>query len=144
MSAADSVLTLTWDDIHRDSRLLASMVRAKAPFKGILAVARGGLVPAALLAHELACPMVDTVCVSSYCDRLQGEMRMLKAPPDHAGKDWLVIDDLVDSGTTFQAIRALMPEAHFATLYAKPHGASTVDSFVTAVDQDTWIVFPWE
>lgn len=144
MPAADRVLTLTWDHIHRDSRQLASMVRSRAPFKGILAVARGGLVPAALLAHELACPMVDTVCVSSYCDRLQGEMRMLKAPPDHKGQGWLVVDDLVDSGATFESIRALMPEAHFVTLYAKPHGAPRVDSFVTVVDQDVWIVFPWE
>ena len=37
-----------------------------------------------------------------------------------------------------------MPKAHFATVYAKPAGRPEVDSFVTEVSQDTWILFPWD
>jgi xanthine phosphoribosyltransferase len=38
----------------------------------------------------------------------------------------------------------MLPGAHFATIYAKPAGKPLVDSFVTEVSQDTWILFPWD
>jgi xanthine phosphoribosyltransferase len=60
------------------------------------------------------------------------------------GKGWLIVDDLVDTGVTARTVRALLPEAHFATVYAKPAGRPTVDSYITEVSQDTWILFPWD
>jgi xanthine phosphoribosyltransferase len=41
-------------------------------------------------------------------------------------------------------MRAILPGAHFATIYAKPAGKPLVDAFVTEVSQDTWILFPWD
>ena len=38
----------------------------------------------------------------------------------------------------------MLPRAHFATVYAKPAGRPMVDTFVTEVSQDTWILFPWD
>jgi hypothetical protein len=38
----------------------------------------------------------------------------------------------------------MLPQAHFATVYAKPKGRPLVDTFVTEVSQDTWIYFPWD
>ena len=60
------------------------------------------------------------------------------------GSGVLVVDDLVDSGETVRAVRAIMPNAHVAAIYAKPAGRPLVDSFVSAVPQDTWIDFPWD
>jgi xanthine phosphoribosyltransferase len=56
----------------------------------------------------------------------------------------LVIDDLVDTGKTLELVKAHMPKAHIATVYAKPMGRAMVDTFVTEVSQDTWIFFPWD
>jgi len=56
----------------------------------------------------------------------------------------LLLDDLVDTGTTARVVRALLPKAHFATVYAKPAGKPMVDTFITEVSQDTWILFPWD
>ncbi len=39
-----------------------------------------------------------------------------------AGAGLLVIDDLVDTGATVKVVRALLPNAHIATVYAKPLG----------------------
>jgi xanthine phosphoribosyltransferase len=50
----------------------------------------------------------------------------------------------VDTGTTARVVRALLPKAHFATVYAKPAGKPMVDTFITEVSQDTWILFPWD
>ena len=63
--------------------------------------------------------------------------------PDQ-GEGWLIIDDLVDTGITAKAVRQLLPKAHFATIYAKPSGRPMVDSYITEVSQDTWILFPWD
>ena len=38
----------------------------------------------------------------------------------------------------------MLPNAHFATVYAKPLGRPLVDTFITEVSQDTWIYFPWD
>jgi xanthine phosphoribosyltransferase len=113
-------------------------------FKGIVAVTRGGLVPAAIVARELDIHLVDTVCVSSYDwqDR-KGEIEVLKSMPN-SDEGWLIIDDLVDTGRTAKVVRELLPSAHFATVYAKPAGRPLVDTFITEVSQDTWILFPWD
>ena len=60
------------------------------------------------------------------------------------GTGVLVIDDLVDSGKTLEVVRRMLPQAHFATVYAKPKGEPMVDTFITGVSQDTWIFFPWD
>jgi xanthine phosphoribosyltransferase len=56
----------------------------------------------------------------------------------------LIVDDLVDTGKTAKVVREILPEAHFATVYAKPMGRPMVDTFITEVSQDTWIYFPWD
>jgi xanthine phosphoribosyltransferase len=63
---------------------------------------------------------------------------------DRPEANWLLIDDLVDTGGTANIARGMLPNAHFATVYAKPEGRPLVDTFVTEVSQDTWILFPWD
>ncbi len=99
--------------------------------------------PAAIVARELDIRLIDAISIASYDDRTQGEAQVLKALSGN-GEGWLVIDDLVDTGRTAEIVRAMLPGAHFATVYAKPAGRGQVDTFVTEVSQDTWIVFPWD
>src|SRR3546814_4200219 len=88
------------DHRHRDSRALAWRRVALGPFKGIVAITRGGLVPAAVIARELDVRLIDTICIVSYRDdNSQGEMEVLK-PVAHDSEGWLLIDDLVDTGKT--------------------------------------------
>ncbi|MBV8096753.1 MAG: xanthine phosphoribosyltransferase [Acetobacteraceae bacterium] len=137
--------TVTWDQLHRDARALAWRLIEKGPFAGIVAVARGGLIPAAIVARELECRLVESVSVVTYEEELRGSPVVSK-PPTAAGDgtDFLIIDDLVDTGLTAGAVRALLPKAHFAVVYAKPAGRPSIDTFVTEVSQDTWILFPWD
>jgi xanthine phosphoribosyltransferase len=134
---------VTWDELHRHARALAWRLLDLGPWQGIIAITRGGLVPAAIVARELDIRLVDTVCIATYDDRTQGEVTILKkVAGDGAG--WLIIDDLVDTGVTAKAVREMLPKAHFATVYAKPAGRPLVDTFITEVSQDTWILFPWD
>ncbi len=137
--------TVTWDQLHRDARALAWRLMGQGPFKGIVAISRGGLIPAAIVARELDLRLVESVCVVTYEDETRVEPVVIKpAAAAEDGAGFLIVDDLVDSGTTARVVRALLPEAHFACVYAKPAGRPTVDSFVTEVSQDTWILFPWD
>tara|TARA_B100001057_G_scaffold480403_1_gene553221 strand:+ start:129 stop:803 length:675 start_codon:yes stop_codon:yes gene_type:complete len=136
---------VSWEELHRTSKALAWRLLELGPFKGLIAVTRGGLVPAAIVARELEIRLIDTACIASYNGSERGALDILKQS-DIAGdgKGWLIVDDLVDTGETAKALRAMMPNAHFATVYAKPAGRPLVDTFVTEVSQDTWIFFPWD
>ncbi len=135
---------ISWEQLHRDSKALAWRLLDGDFFKGIIAVTRGGLVPAAIIARELEIHLVDTVCVASYDWQDQaGEIEILK-PIESDGRGWLIIDDLVDTGRTARSVRNMLPKAHFATVYAKPEGRPLVDTYITEVSQDTWILFPWD
>jgi xanthine phosphoribosyltransferase len=135
---------ISWDQLHRDSKALAWRLLNTAKFKGMIAITRGGMVPAAIIARELDIRLVDTICLSSYDwkDR-KSEVNTLKTF-EGDGEGWLLIDDLVDTGRTAQVVREIVPKAHFATVYAKPAGRPLVDTFITEVSQDTWILFPWD
>jgi xanthine phosphoribosyltransferase len=132
-----------WDELHRNARALAWRLLDRGPWEGIIAVTRGGLVPAAIVARELDIRLVDTVCIASYDDRTQGHPIVLK-PVEGDGAGWLIVDDLVDTGSTARVVRDMLPKAHFATIYAKPAGRPLVDTYITEVSQDTWILFPWD
>ncbi|EET49133.1 xanthine phosphoribosyltransferase [Thalassobium sp. R2A62] len=147
---------ISWDQIHRDSRALAWRLDGNGPDNGawraVVAITRGGMAPAMIVARELDVRTVDTISVVSYhsgggaADQRR-EAKVLKSPDPEImgdGTGVLVIDDLVDSGKTLELVRELYPNAHFATVYAKPEGEPQVDDFITGVSQDTWIFFPWD
>ncbi|MFP4167683.1 MAG: xanthine phosphoribosyltransferase [Desulfonatronovibrionaceae bacterium] len=134
---------VSWEQLHRDAKALAWRLVSMEPFEGIVAVTRGGLVPAAVVARELEIRFVDTICVSSYDWQNQGRLRVLKEV-QNPDRRLLVVDDLVDTGSTARMVRDMLPRAHFATVYAKPAGKPLVDTFITEVSQDTWILFPWD
>ncbi|MDA4846727.1 xanthine phosphoribosyltransferase [Hoeflea poritis] len=150
MSLPEKAFPVSWDQFHRDARALAWRISgSEKQWRGIVCITRGGLVPAAIVARELNIRMIETVCVASYHDySSQGEMTVLKQInaelSSDDGENVLIVDDLTDTGKTAEIVRAMLPKAHFATVYAKPKGRPMVDTFVTEVSQDTWIYFPWD
>ncbi len=151
-SSSQKAFPVSWDQFHRDARALAWRLSGEGPFDAIVCITRGGLVPAAIVARELGTRLIETVCVASYLDyRNQSGLTVLKgvspavaALGDGQGKGVLVVDDLTDTGKTAKIVRDMLPNAHFATVYAKPAGRPMVHTFVTEVSQDTWIYFPWD
>ncbi len=142
---------VSWDQLHRDARALAWRLDGQGPDNGawraVVAITRGGMAPAMIVARELDIRMVDTISVKSYNHQSQSEPQVIKSPDMSVigdGEGVLVVDDLVDTGKTLEVVRKHMPKAHVATVYAKPMGRPQVDSFITEVSQDTWIFFPWD
>lgn len=140
-------VSISWNKLHDDCRTLARrLLDVKRDWSRIVAIARGGLIPAGIIARELDIRLVDTVCISSYTLRTQGEGIDVLKRPDLADMDdtWLIIDDLVDTGRTANVARDMFPGIYFAAVYAKPEGRPLVDMFIHEVSQETWILFPWD
>ncbi len=142
---------VSWDQLHRDARALAWRLDGHGPSEGgwraVVAITRGGMAPAMIVARELGIRAVDTISVKSYDHQSQSEPLIIKAPDAGLvgdGDGILVVDDLVDTGKTLEVVRRQMPRAHVATVYAKPMGKPQVHSYITEVSQDTWIFFPWD
>lgn len=147
MGTADryqKLFPVTWDQLHRDAKALAWRLLEHGPFTSIVGITRGGLVPAAIIARELNIRLVDTVCIATYAHRDQNVNEQVLKGITGSGEGMLIVDDLVDTGNTAKIVRAMLPKAHFATVYAKPAGRPLVDSYITEVSQDTWILFPWD
>lgn len=150
MSLPEKAFPVSWDQFHRDCRALAWKISGlRKEWHAIVAITRGGLVPAAIICRELNIRLIETVCIASYHDySKQGELVVKKGISEiltkNGGAGVLIIDDLADTGKTAAIVRKIIPKAHFATLYAKPQGKPQIDSYITEVSQDTWIYFPWD
>ena len=145
----DDILShfVTWQEVHRDAKLLVRKLIEMEPWEGIVALTRGGLVPASIIAREMEIRVVDTLCISTYEEQEKGIVNVLKTPERATkvgGEGWLLVDDLVDTGTTARKAREILPKAHFATVYAKPEGLKEVDTYVSSVEQNVWVFFPWD
>ena len=137
---------VNWQEFYLNAQALAWRLNENKTWQGIIAITRGGLVPSAIVARELGVRKIDTISIVSYdeSDKQIDPIVIKSCHIENQGEGWLVVDDLVDTGATAKIVRDILPKAHIAAIYAKPLGKETVDSFMTEVSQDTWIVFPWE
>jgi len=138
---------IAWDELQKDARSLCQQLLPLGPWQGLIAITRGGLIPAGIVARELGIHHIQTLCLSSY-DGLQMHsdgLTIIHAPKiAEGGQGFLLVDDLVDTGKTAEVARKLFPKAYFATLYTKPQGQHLVDLSVRHFEQDTWVRFPWD
>lgn len=139
-------LPVSWNEIHVLSKTLCkNLIQSGKPWDRLIAVTRGGMVPACLVARELGIRLIDTVSVKSYDHQNQSAAEVLKLPENvGTGQNCLIIDDLSDTGNTFKALRLLLPDASYACLHVKPMGKPQTDFYASEVTQDTWIYLPWE
>ena len=145
-------LQITWHSVrqavgHIANRLAAHNYKPQR----ILAVARGGMIPAVMLSHILDVREVGSVQVEAYDGRIKGAATKVITgfgQVEHYNKpDTLIVDDLWDTGETHEHLRRLFHQATFATLFYKDRGDEShrIVSFPgLAVPRDEWLQFPWE
>ncbi|CAN5647617.1 phosphoribosyltransferase family protein [soil metagenome] len=143
---------VTWEDLDRLVASLADRLAAGPAPDVVLAISRGGLVPAGMLGYRLGWRDMLLASVVVYDDEgRMGEACFLQFPSDELlrGKHVLVIDEVWDSGTTIAAVAGRVQAAGgrptTAVLHYKP-GRSRVDlvpdHFV--VETDAWVVYPFK
>ncbi|MFD8414042.1 phosphoribosyltransferase [Streptomyces sp. NPDC059650] len=154
-------LFLTWDDLTTATATLARLVAAAGMPQVVVGVVRGGMIPAAWLAHRLAIRDVRTVEVTrTTTDGVNADKNMIPTVrhPASLGEltdlDVLLVDDIAGSGVTLaytaRMIHDLGPARVRTAVLAvnranwaqscDPHRAIDYIASLT----DTWVVFPWE
>jgi len=139
-------LFLTWEGYTKDCYALANKIsKNNHLFTGIVAIARGGLVTAGIIAPLLGIREVHSLCLESYSEEgkrgeiIQHNHISLAQPPGR----YLVIDDLVDSGYTINHTNNL-GLVDSAVLYRKSSTEFEPTFFARELPAEKWIVFPWE
>lgn len=142
----DNKKFVSWDEFHRDAIQLADKIKEKYPelaFKGIVAVSRGGYIPATIIAHQLNIKNIRSISLSSYNKKNMQDKTIIN-DIFNTEETWLIIDELTDTGKTYDIIRKHHPNSIFGVVYAKPKGIPHINHYAVECPQDCWIAFPWE
>ena len=51
---------ISWTELQRDAKFLAQSLLSRGPWKGMIAITKGGLIPAAMIARELDIKLIET------------------------------------------------------------------------------------
>lgn len=112
-----TIIRMSWADVSAEVAKLAARNRGKA-FSDVYGIPAGGVPVATLVAPILGLPLAE-----------------IPMP----GRT-LIVDDLVDSGTTLRRYQTL--GHHTDALWRKP--TSPLDLAPAATVADGWLAFPWE
>lgn len=122
--------------------------RVSKDYDFIVGVGRGGLIPATMLAYKLK-KKVIAFGIKTYDDMVQSASHTIYQPitvPTKKSKA-LVVDDICDSGKTFNIIRELYSKEinlEFASLFVRDSKSHLVDHYGLSVTEGVWLDFPWE
>jgi hypoxanthine phosphoribosyltransferase len=151
MDVATDKDIVTWDALAAMVGDLAEQVHGD--YDVMLAITRGGLVPAGMLAYRLGIRNILVAAVEYYDDagKPGPKPTFLQFPADPLlrGQRVLIVDEVWDSGTTIHAVtqrvRQAGGEPTTAVLHYKP-GRSQVDGTPDhhVVTTDRWVVYPFK
>ena len=141
----------TWNQIY-DMLLSQAQKIQRQNYKPdvIVAIARGGLIPARILTDLLETPELATIQIEFYTGinqtRQQPTLKQTLAA-QITDKKALLVDDIADSGESLKLAKTHLQqqgalEIKTATLYQKPQSTTTPDFYEKQTA--SWVVFPWE
>jgi xanthine phosphoribosyltransferase len=146
---------ITWEEVSNHSIELAKAIikdyklntENALPIKGIVCIARGGLVPCAIISNILDIRTIETFALKSYSSEKQQSLQELAKPTEALkvlGEGWIVIDELVDTGASVNYVKEKLPKAKIYSLYTKISDNNALHKYIKSFKKDTWLVFPWE
>lgn len=153
---------LSWWNIQEYVHNLIPQLRPhRGDYTSIVGIGRGGLIPATILSHSLGFDRVHNFGFQTYTEMLGHDTRInecyqLPSTSD-IGNNPLFIDDIVNTGKTWEFIKRKYPDVtldNFASLLigkdCKPeycpafYGFDVMEIRTEPIDKPVWVVFPWE
>lgn len=141
---------VSWDEIeHAVDQIVSALPHLR--WKGIVGIARGGLIPAVMLSHRLCVPTFRSYFVSTY-DGMNKTGQTICDDQfflENGGDDWLFVDDIMDTQTTANHVLDKFPRASLAVLFSHRYGLVNEANENRIIRgrvrlSDNWLVFPWE
>jgi uncharacterized protein len=141
----------TWNQIYDMLFSQAQKIQSYSYKSDILvAIARGGLIPARILVDLLEMPTFDSIQIEFYSGinqtKLEPTLRQTLIT-NIVGKKVLLVDDIADKGESLKLAKTHLQQQgasqiKTATLYYKPQSI-TIPDFCEK-QTTNWVVFPWE
>ena len=147
---------ISWADFHKDCNITATKARQQSgKFDTIIAIARGGLVPARIIAETIKPQNFYSIGAKLYEGEKRGEtICIYQDVPNCVHVNWvgniLVVDDISDGGSTLAMVvsklKGKAPKAKIvtATPYIKTGTKFVPDFYHKEFPSNEWIVFPFE
>ncbi len=141
---------ISWEEFYSDSKYLCKEIQSmNMNIKGIVCITRGGLVPTAIISSELNIRKIETYGIKTYSDSYQKEDKkeILSMPIEalrDQGKDWIILDELVDTGNTADYMLKQLPLAKLFAVYTKIPNQKSITKYIKEFNKNTWLYFPWE
>ncbi|HYZ49378.1 MAG TPA: phosphoribosyltransferase family protein [Nitrososphaeraceae archaeon] len=130
----------TWQEIELLVEELVHTIQTSGKkYDLILAITNGGIIPARLIARELDINHIQFIPIRDKQLHIEEMLPLLK------GTKYLVIDDIYDTGDTYNKVYNVINEFDydFAFLMTRyKHSNATLVAKV--LNHEKWIVFPWE
>lgn len=118
----------------------------------IVGLARGGLIPGVMISHYFDIKFVPLMwSTRDHTARVSD----CKLAEDSLTKKILIVDDICDTGTTFEEIKKDWQSSvsdtidwhtnvRFASLHIRNGCLTTVDYTAEVAESSIWLVYPWE
>ncbi|AIC14380.1 phosphoribosyltransferase [Nitrososphaera viennensis] len=136
----DGVEYCSWQEIQDLVHKIAAALHGKAiaKYDCILAIANGGIIPAKLLAEELGIRRIMLIPVHEK-QIVEAEMPRLEA-----GKKYLVVDDIYDTGDIYQKVARATRGFDCTFVFCMSRYSQEFGAYGKLLNHKRWIVFPWE
>lgn len=142
---------VSWGEVCRLASRLARIIRAADYHPDIVvAIARGGWIPARLLCDQLNLFNLVSLRIAHYVGAEKSAQARMMDPfgVDIRDKNVLLVDDVNDSGDTLQLaldhLRAQGPrKLRVAVLHHKQVASLEPDFYAMRVIRWRWITYPW-
>ena len=152
-----TILNVTWEGYDEIVNRLARVIRdSDWEFDHIVCIARGGMLAGLLLSHHFD-KLLGVIAANSYegeNEMQQGRLSIsirIAMTASKLAKRILLVDDLVDTGTTLREVKRSIEENYpeveevrTAVLWTKTCSTFTPNYAVDNVDANTWIYQPFE
>jgi len=145
-------IKLTWDDIDYIANMVVESISKKnIKFDTIVALGRGGLIPGAILSYKLDVKNLQNLGINTRQEDGQYVETLIYQRPTITG-NVLVVDDINDSGKTFEAVNSLIKSEYpdigellycsLTTRYNTNFNENTISGKI--INTSDWLVFPWD
>lgn len=139
----------TWHDIHQRCEKIVKELKERytdITDYEIVGVSRGGLVPAVVISNLLGIRKVYSLGLKTYKDQEKDSAEIYQVPYLADSNKILLIDDISDTGESFIIVKKLYSHKQLVTVsvYMKQKTKFVPDIVGESVDNNTWVVFPWE
>jgi len=145
--------SISWEEVQTACKNIAEQAKVYEP-DCIVAISRGGFIPARLVAEHLNIKHIYSIGLSSYNkDNTQESLSLYQSPfadiISNKHKFALVVDEIADSGNTLKYLSNVWRQyttvsCIFSAMFVKQHSVLDPSIYYKKINNKNWLIFPWE